>query len=288
MKEFKKVIFSSKEECVTCVIVAGDDENDLEPYGSGFLVAQNLAFTARHVIDAIFDHFTGKKPYELENHQDFGVQLASTDPSTGDLVMWNVLDYHYSKDIDIAALSIEPAEKIEIQNNNIPEINLLPPFVDESITAHGYPNSKSIPLQNGSFKVRLDPHTTKGIIKDVHYDYRDKPFLKFPCFQTNARFDAGMSGGPVYNNNNQICGVVCSSLPAETESEEDISYVSLIWPVFGLRLNETTTGKKSSDPTFLRDLAKKGHISTQNLECINIEITGKSDVLHFRKPAKKE
>ena len=36
--------------------------------------------------------------------------------------------------------------------------------------------------------------------------------LPFPCYHVGARFDAGMSGGPVFDEYGSLCGLVCASL----------------------------------------------------------------------------
>ena len=38
--------------------------------------------------------------------------------------------------------------------------------------------------------------------------------LAFPCYEINARFDPGMSGGLVVDELGAVCGLVCSTLPA--------------------------------------------------------------------------
>jgi hypothetical protein len=90
------------------LLVAGDDQ-EFKAFGSAFLAGPTLAFTARHVVDDISKWFTGRLLHELINQVPFGVQLATAHPVTGKLLKWDVTDYHYSSNIDITGMTIEPA-----------------------------------------------------------------------------------------------------------------------------------------------------------------------------------
>jgi hypothetical protein len=74
-----------------------------------------------------------------------------------------------------------------------------------------------------------------GTIRKIYSWTRDSFFMPFPCYQVSARFDAGMSGGPVFDESGAICGLVCSGhKPADDEDGEPISYASTLWPLFQL------------------------------------------------------
>jgi hypothetical protein len=143
---------------------------------------------------------------------------------------------HYSPTIDIVGLSIKQAPPgPRDETLHLPRFNVLPPIVGEIVTAFGYPRTNARRLADASVRLRIDPRTTAGTVQETHYRSRDSAFLPFPCFRTNAQFDPGMSGGPVFNQDNEICGVICSSLPSGTQDEDHASYVAMIWPAFGIR-----------------------------------------------------
>lgn len=71
---------------------------------------------------------------------------------------------------------------------------------------------------------------TMGQIRDVHIPRRDSHCLPFPCFRTDARFEGGMSGGPVIGQSGKVVGVVCAGTKKIDEEDEDLSYASLIAP----------------------------------------------------------
>jgi hypothetical protein len=81
-----------------------------------------------------------------------------------------------------------------------------------------------------------NPYTASGVVEEVHDERRDSYRLPFPCFRTNARFDRGMSGGPVFSEEGYLCGIICSSMPPELGNEdgEHVSYVASLWPSMGI------------------------------------------------------
>ena len=60
--------------------------------------------------------------------------------------------------------------------------------------------------------------------------------IPFPVFRTNARFDPGMSGGPVFNEYGKLCGLICSNMPPDNPEIDHISYVTLLWPSMGTKV----------------------------------------------------
>lgn len=91
--------------------------------------------------------------------------------------------------------------------------------------------------------------------------------LRFPCFQTNFRIDGGMSGGPVFDAQGHLCGLLCSSLKANDADEEHASYVTLLWPSLAAELELGSDGTKQR----ALDVARRGGLKVRGLECIQIE-----------------
>lgn len=54
--------------------------------------------------------------------------------------------------------------------------------------------------------------------------------LPFPCFEIEARFDAGMSGGMVIDEMGAVCGLICASRTT-SEATAPVSYVTTLWPM---------------------------------------------------------
>ena len=104
---------------------------------------------------------------------------------------------------------------------------------------------------------------SKGVVREVHPEYRDKGMLSFPCFRTDARFDPGMSGGPIFDETGNVIGVVSAS-SGTLDSSSHTSYGSLIWPIFGCTIEIAPDPSSKPIVTLIHDLAVGGHIRTDS------------------------
>lgn len=59
-------------------------------------------------------------------------------------------------------------------------------------------------------KYQLKPSTSIGIVTDVFPEKRDSSLLSFPSYDVEAHFIGGMSGGPIFNEAGELCGLICS------------------------------------------------------------------------------
>jgi hypothetical protein len=218
------------------VLLVGDDGNEvLSPWGTAFFVAPGFAITAKHVLTEFWDRIEEKPRPEpgIPTSASFRV-FAFQDIGNGALSgVWLVKRAWCAKFTDIAFIALEPdnedASSYHWQGRF--QLSMLPPKIGERIVAFGYPSSGAIAIsRTPHLKIDwgVNPSTTVGEVIEVYEEYRDRVMLPFPSFQINARFDGGMSGGPVFNENGQICGVVCASLDMPTD-ESYVSYVATIW-----------------------------------------------------------
>lgn len=82
-----------------------------------------------------------------------------------------------------------------------------------------------------------------------------------------------MSGGPVFNDDGEVCGIICSSLPADEECNEHISYVTTLWPLMGMKIDANRDGDYPNNVVYpVLDLARDGIISAVNWRLVAINI----------------
>ncbi|WP_157894428.1 S1 family peptidase [Mycolicibacterium wolinskyi] len=64
--------------------------------------------------------------------------------------------------------------------------------------------------------------------RDTYRDYDGNFTGKLPtvCFETSARFDSGMSGGPVLDPTGAVCGVISTGLDQHSDEVQYTSYAS--------------------------------------------------------------
>jgi hypothetical protein len=144
------------------------------------------------------------------------------------------------------------------------------PTTGQKITGFGY-HGLAEPLQTDSANQMIMTYNLRssfshGGIVAVHPVQRDSAMLRFPCFQTSARFDPGMSGGPVVNERGGVRGVICSSYGQQPDSSDYLSYASLLWPTLGSKIDVAPAEGEAARPTAIIDLIQSGYIASDGTE----------------------
>jgi Trypsin-like peptidase domain len=146
----------------------------------------------------------------LNINTSFNMKAIQILEKYGKSLLWNIDKIWTSSITDAAFLRLRPMSE-ECQNHEwrLPRLSLLPPPVGSEVHCFGYPHSKAtLTDTNGnSVSIRLEqsPTTSKGTVIAVFNERRDSFQFPFACFQTDARFDGGMSGGPVFSGG-YLCG----------------------------------------------------------------------------------
>jgi Trypsin-like peptidase domain len=105
----------------------------------------------------------------------------------------------------------------------------------QKVVAFGYRESKINVTEgnDGTHHIELNdrPTTSIGTVRQVYPSGRDTVMLPFPCFEIEARFDPGMSGGMVIDEAGRLCGLICASTQHKDPNAPPISYVASLWPM---------------------------------------------------------
>jgi hypothetical protein len=88
---------------------------------------------------------------------------------------------------------------------------------------------------------RIQSALATGIVNKIYMSGRDKVMLPYPCFEVNARFESGMSGGPVFSENNGVIGMITTSMHTDKE-DEYVSWCSFIWAALGIEVTTNIDG----------------------------------------------
>lgn len=205
--------------------------------GTVFVVGVQMLFTAKHVATQLLHEDS-----ELNRGVPGQKQYAVIQVINGrqQAILWNIHSIGMIDNCDIALITLTPAHenaKNYLNWSGLP-LTFIPPHVGDQIFGSGIHEIKvnSARLNAGAFYCDIDVRRSFsiGTVKDIHFEYRDRGMYSFPCMHVNAQFNPGMSGGYVLNERNEVCGVICGSLPPMSPEEEHASYASLLWPVVSL------------------------------------------------------
>lgn len=240
--------------------------------GTCVLIAPYLALTARHVVEAIHSHF-GRDAWKDKN---VNLDVYPIQFNTGRI--WYVSQVFAWVGTDIAFLRLQPrSEQAKSPAQEFLKITVDPPAIDSEITALGYPKTEIAVERNDhevtALKLNIGPTISTGNVTEIHRSLRDKSMLNFPAFSVNARFPAGMSGGAVFNDKKELCGLVCSGLEDHHGANEDYSNAVSIWPsmLIKMKFNSGDYLPDRLEPDrqyFALELAQRGYIKVLGHERI--------------------
>lgn len=260
-----------REYGLSLAAVKGDEWH---PSGTAVVIAPRFAITAKHLFDEDW--------YRLER---FSV-VASQVLQNGTLgALWTVDRVFPSPITDVSLLYLSPVSgsqsAFDYRWERTPIINLVPPKVGETIIGFGYPKSEvEVTRASCTMTVKWSdrPSITKGTVREVHHESRDSGMLRYPCFRTNARFDNGMSGGPVFNEKGELCGIIGSGMPPVDDTQEWASYVTSLWPTMGILVDVPIGGHPADYPYPLCELALLRQIHTVGLDRVRVIRDSKNEI----------
>ena len=257
------------------IALAGGDNFTNIVLGSGVIIAPYLALTAKHVMDQGFlKHFFGDRllnadgSIRVPKDLDLVLQAACGDKENAAAFRFAVEHFSFSTVSDLALLRIMPLFSQEGYLWPCVKINALPPVAGEKIAAYGYVYGDG-EVEHGTIRSLPKLHRSQGTVEEVFLMQRDRSLVYFPSFQTNARCDHSMSGGPVFSGNGKLAGIV--SVGGPPDNGKHYSIAASIWPIVGSRLDAWLPGQSQPKTCSLKHLIDIGLIHIEGLEAFNIE-----------------
>lgn len=253
-------------------------------YGSCFIAWPHMAVTAKHVVEELVRQDPAIARGAIAKFEYWVIQVVWFGDEH-DYVVWNIDSIGTSPHSDIAIIWLRGMnDKAEQYKTNrqwkMAPMTFDPPLVGEQVRAFGIHNVRfdgSRINAEGKFDhiaCNMDRSQSVGAVKAHYWAGRDRGLYNFPCFEVDARFEHGMSGGLVINDRSQVCGIVCGSLPPAAEGEQHVSYVTMLWPMMAIpvptKLVEGGLGEDAGRYR-LRDLSANGIFTPQGWERVLID-----------------
>jgi hypothetical protein len=248
-------------------------EGDTHIIGTATVVCGHLAITAAHNLDDILTRFgPGARLEGNVKISAYAVRVIQVLPGPAYRV-YNVHAVWMNGESDIAILHLglqgrsDPDAPIDWKQ---PIVNVVAPPLGSRVAAFGYHSSviKRTPNPGGGYHldIRDQPTTSVGVVEEILPRGQSAGRFTFPCLRVAARYDGGMSGGPVYNEAGDLCGIISGSYGVT--DGPPISYVTALWPMFRIMITVNHEGEPTDAHPAL-DLALDRLIYTAGLETLD-------------------
>ena len=185
--------------------------------GTAFPIARTTLVTAKHVLDETWD---ARHDIDL-NRNLFAVQALTTDR----VILWKITKMIAHKTADLMLLHLDPQANRHNPTLWVPpwRVRKTAPRRGDMVMAIGYVEGRlRIASRNrnggGVLEISDQGQIEFGMVRTVHNKSRDRVMLPCPCFEIGANFRPGMSGGPVFDKNGRICGIVSTGIEEAVSS----------------------------------------------------------------------
>jgi hypothetical protein len=280
MSEFKPVNSEDRliYELMPTLIGISPNE-DLICYGSCFVAWPHMAITAKHVVEELLRQDPAIALGKPSKYEYWIVQVI-WDRDQHSYVVWTIDTIATSPHSDIAIVWLRSLDQNAAQYKQWKTVPTTfdPPPIGATVRDFGLHNVRfdgsrvNAERKFEHIEVKFDRSVSTGTVREHYWGGRDKGLYNFPCFQVDARFEHGMSGGLVINEHSEVCGIVCGSLPAGPEDEEHVSYVTMLWPMMAVPVRSgLIPGGFESARYCLRDLSARGIFTPCGWERVLIE-----------------
>lgn len=205
------------------VLSKGETHHSVD--GSAVLVAPGIALAAWHVLE----------PWLAELASGAMIATCFAISKTG-LNIWHVRQFTYTPDSDLLILSLALGSELPVECIlQKCALTTRLPRVGERIMVAGFKAMR--PHFGGAERaVGFEGQVRVGVgnVTAVYPTGRDRCVLPWPVFEVACETVGGMSGGPAFDENGMLIGLLCSSF----ESDDGLgpSYVSLLWPALGRKV----------------------------------------------------
>lgn len=250
-------------------------------YGTAFVVAPRIAVTAKHVADEFLRADPGAFATRETDVQLRAIQIVNG-PSGHRYIMWDIAEVSFTGASDLALLVLVPHEGDMNASSytlwKVVPCTLFPPAIGSNVTAFGhYATSFAGTRINMAglyehIELTDKSASSTGTVTAVHVPMCDAVMAPFPCFETDAQAEGGMSGGFVIDDRSRICGVVATGMPATEESPVHTSWAALLFPLMAIKLDfDLIPGSPITGEHYVLDYARSGAFHIEGLEKVVLE-----------------
>ncbi|MBI4685821.1 MAG: trypsin-like peptidase domain-containing protein [Nitrospirae bacterium] len=249
------------QECIFPLVAIVADA--VYPVGSAFAIhPDGLLMTSAHVLEYAesFAELRRRADGTSYRHYELHALYVSAKLATPPFLfggqmpvdrIWAVKEHDIALALARLPQNVETGQKFRFR---IVRLRPCPPKVGDPILAVGYHMMEASRIVDGKVDYKQETATSTAEVTEVFDVTRDRCLANFPCFHVNARFDPGMSGGPIFDSQGTVCGVVSRGMSPD-EKGEYLSLGASIWPALGMKLDINID--KQAETLTLYELARR-------------------------------
>jgi hypothetical protein len=229
----------------------------LQMIGSAVLIAPGLAVGAKHVFEPL-------------NKQNIGSSTVYLSAMTGSGVIFWIVRQILVDNSDVVLIRIDlssllpecgfVAASMTTRYPRIGEKILILGFRSEVDTVNGAP----VKYGNGD-ALGCKVIASIGEVSELYPNGRDSCMLPQPCIEVSCETPGGMSGGPAFDKNGRLLGVLSSSV----EGEKGPSFVSLMWSALCFKIDTIWPRGLINLPTNLLEMSQAGLVDIEGANAIS-------------------
>ena len=229
--------------------------------GSAILVSPGIAISAKHVIDE-----------RLKNlMSSFTKVMAFSIIGDNKILIWDVQEVMLG-DTDVAILRLDLRSDFPKDGIVCAKITTRTPTIGEQVMFAGVKGiSKVCTGEPAPAQVRVGV----GEVTALYLEGRDSVMNPHPCIEVKCLTLGGMSGGPAFDKDGHLVGILTSSF----EHELGPSYCSLWWPMANHAIGSTWLTGSVTLPTNLLQLNAAGLARIIGPEAISLHSDGSFNFL---------
>jgi hypothetical protein len=232
--------------------------------GSGVMVAPGIALTARHVVEPEIDSIMA------------GQGFICTGIGPSGLMIWRPRHITLVPDADLALLTLEGASALPSMLQHATITTRLPKFGERiHIVGLRYEDSA---INSADLKTNM--WVAAGTVTTRYPNGRDRVMLPGPALEVHCPALGGMSGGPAFDENGFLIGLLSSSI--EGHPAGGPAFVSLLWQALATKVTPPWPPGLYKTPSSLLELDRRlcGIDRPDAVEVARDEITGACEITY--------
>lgn len=230
-------------------VVKTSPDGTIDLIGTGFFVTTVGVFvTAKHVLEAVFDHRTGRQlspPGIIHFHEKGGYLIRP--------VLRCAFHPRADLTVAVAAPMTRDSDGTSL-TNKILTLNTGVVETGSHVMTFSFPRHENLRTDLGQV-IHLTPDYYDGNVVEHLPNGRDRVLLPGPCYRTTIKIHHGASGGPVFSPDGRVFALNSTGFDGT-----DDSYVSGIGGILDLAIDDVVLKEGPPRSVSVREMARAGFL----------------------------